>query len=353
VIKSLAVSHPTRTVEPRAEGVEGPVAIGVVGAGLVAQVVHLPLLQRLGGLYRVTSLAEPDAAVREAVAARHAIAGAHADHRSLLEAGGIEALLVCSPDATHAQVVVDALEAGLHVLVEKPLCLTPEEGEWIVAARDRAGLVVQVGYMKRYDPAVEALLDELPPGWTPLHITTATFDPGLRQAFGTRPAAAAMRVEEAFLGALIHDVNLVHAILARSGSRAVRIVDAFGDETRAGGTIELDGGARWTAVWLALPGAGTFREHIALYAADGVRELEFPAPYALHEPTVYRHLRAGGEGAIATARTSWREAYERQLRHFHAAITGATACRTPAEEGVADVRLLTQLLTACGAGAAV
>jgi predicted dehydrogenase len=326
------------------------VAIGVVGAGLVAQVVHLPLLQRLGELFRVTALAEPDAAVRGAVAARHGIASAHADHRSLLDAGGVDALVVCSPDATHAQVVVDALEAGVHVLVEKPLCVTPEEGEWIVAVRDRTGLVVQVGYMKRYDPAVEALLDELSPARAPRHVTTATFDPGMREAFGMKPAATGMRVDEAFLGALIHDVNLVNAALARCGVAAGPIVDAFGDGGRAGGTIALENGARWTAVWLALPGAGTFREHVALYAADGVRELEFPAPYALHEPTVYRHVRAGGAGAVATTRTSWREAYERQLRHFHAAVTGAAACRTPAEEGVADVRLLAELIAACGAG---
>jgi predicted dehydrogenase len=324
------------------------VAVGVVGAGLVAQVVHLPLLQRLDGLFRVVALAEPEPSTRAVVAARFGIES-HADHRALFDAGGLDAVLVCSPDATHAQVVVDALEAGLHVLVEKPLCVTPDEGDWIIAARDRAGRVVQVAYMKRHDPAVEALLDELPVSWAPAHITTTTFDPGLRTAFGMRPATAAMRVEEAFLGALIHDVNLVGAVLARSGVRAGRIVDAFGDGARAGGTIELDNGARWTAAWLALPGAGTFREHVALYAADGVRELEFPAPYALHDPTIYRHLRADGDGAATTTRSSWREAYEQQLRHFHAAITGTVVCRTPAEEGLADVRLLTEML---GAGVA-
>jgi predicted dehydrogenase len=272
VIKSLAVDIAT----------SGPATIGVVGAGLVAQVVHLPLLQHLDGLFRVGALAEPEPAVRAAVAARHGIASTHADHHSLLDAGGLDAVLVCSPAATHAQVVVDALEAGLDVLVEKPLCVTPDEGEWILGVRDRVGRVVQVAYMKRYDPAVEALLDELPADWAPIHVTTTTFDPGMRAAFGMGPAPAAMRMEEAFLGALIHDVNLVGAVLARSRARVARVADAFGDGTRAGATLELDNGARWTAAWLALPGAGTFREHLALYAADGVRELEFPAPYAVH-----------------------------------------------------------------------
>jgi predicted dehydrogenase len=319
------------------------VRIGVIGGGLVAQAVHLPLLQRLGRLFRLTSLAEPDTEVRASVAARHGIGSVYADHRTLFDAGGVEAVIVCSPSSTHAQVVVDALEAGVHVLVEKPLCVTAEEGERIVAARDRAGVVVQVGYMKRFDPAVEALLEELPEGWEPAHIATMTFDPGMREAFGLGPAGP-LSIEDAFLGALIHDVNLVNAVLARCLGSVERVVDAFGDVNRAGATIALDGGTRWTAVWLGLPGAGTFREQVAFFGVDGVRELEFPAPYALHQPTIYRRVRAAGAGAVTTTHTSWREAYAAQLRHFHAAISGTETCRTPAEEGLADVRLLTELL---------
>jgi predicted dehydrogenase len=322
------------------------VSIGVVGAGLVAQVVHLPLLQRLDRCFRLTALAEPAPEIRAAVGARHAIGRLYADHRALLDAGGIDAVLVCSPNATHAQVVVDALEAGVHVLVEKPLCTSVAEATWIIDVRDRARLVVQVGYMKRFDPAVEALLDELPADWLPTHIATATFDPGMREAFGLAGAPTTLSREDAFLGALVHDVNLVNAVLARCGATVDRVVDAWGDEdgTRATATIALAGEARWTAVWMALPGAGTFREHVALYGRDGVRELEFPAPYALHQPTIYRRTSADRAGAVTTTRSSWHEAYERQLRHFHQAVTAGAQCRTPAEEGLADIRLLTELL---------
>jgi predicted dehydrogenase len=319
--------------------VERRVSIGVVGAGLVAQAVHLPLLQRLDGHFRVVSLAEPEPAVRHAVGSRHGVGRLYPDHRALLEAGGVEAVLVCSPNVTHAQVAIDALEAGAHVLVEKPLCLTAEEGGWIVEARDRAGLVVQVGYMKRFDPAVEALLDDLPADWTPAHIATATYDPGLREPFGLPPGPTTQSPRDAFLGALIHDVNLVHAVLARCGAAVERVLDAAGDEGRATATIALSNHARWTAAWLSLPAAGTFREHLALYADDGVRELEFPAPYVLHQPTVYRRT----ANCVTTARTSWAEAYERQLRHFHAVVTAGDECRTPAEDGLADVRLLEAL----------
>jgi hypothetical protein len=190
--------------------------------------------------------------------------------------------------------------------------------------------------MKRFDPAVEALLDDLDA--PPAHIATATFDPGMRDAFGPPGLTGAGAPGDPFVGALVHDVNLVHAALDRCGMAVERVVDGFGGGDRAGGTMALTGGARWTAVWLGLPAAGTFREHVAFYGPDGVRELEFPAPYALHSPTTYRHT-----AGATTERRSWQEAYERQLLHFHACLEAGAGCRTPPEEAVRDLRLLAEL----------
>ena len=138
------------------------VRVGVVGGGLVAQAMHIPNLSALRDRFTLAALAEPSATVREALGARYGIAGLHADYRALLDAGGLDAVVVCSPAGTHAEVVVDALGAGLHVFVEKPMCITLADADAIVAARDQAGRVVQVGTMKRFDPAYEAMLAELP-----------------------------------------------------------------------------------------------------------------------------------------------------------------------------------------------
>jgi len=135
------------------------VRVGVVGGGLVAQAEHIPYLTGMRDRLSVEALAEPSLTVREALGARYGIAGLHSDHRALLDAGDLDAVVVCSPAGTHAEVVLDALAAGLHVFVEKPMCITLEDADAIVAARDQAGKVVQVGTIKRYDPAVEAMLD--------------------------------------------------------------------------------------------------------------------------------------------------------------------------------------------------
>jgi len=136
--------------------------IGVVGGGLVAQAEHLPYLSQFRDRFELLALVEPSETVREALAARYGIAATYADYRALLDTGAIDAVVICSPAGTHAEVALAALEAGLHVFVEKPMCITLADADAIVAARDRSGKVVQVGYMKRFDPAYVRLLDDLP-----------------------------------------------------------------------------------------------------------------------------------------------------------------------------------------------
>lgn len=122
------------------------VRLGVVGAGYVARAVHLPWLARLDDRFRVVALAEPDPAARADAARRWGITHAYPDHAAVL--AEVDAILVCAPPAAHAEIVLDALAAGVHVLVEKPLCLAVEDADRIVAARDRARRIVQVGCMK-------------------------------------------------------------------------------------------------------------------------------------------------------------------------------------------------------------
>ena len=81
----------------------------------------------------------------------------HPDHRSLLAAGGLDAAIVATTTSTHQVVATDCLEAGLHVLVEKPLADTSLAGEEIVRAADRASRILMVGHTFLFNPAVERI----------------------------------------------------------------------------------------------------------------------------------------------------------------------------------------------------
>jgi predicted dehydrogenase len=354
------------------------VRIGVVGGGLVSQVAHLPVLRALDERYHIAALADPSARVRGALAARYGIPEVFAAHEEMLERARLDAVLVCSPSGTHAEVVLDALDAGLHVLAEKPLCLTQQDAAAIVERARQTGRVVQVGYMKRFDPAYERLLEHLPAADDLRLVTTTTVDPAIGErlrpsgfvapddvapdvtrasqlttarqvafAVGSDDPRHVRPFADAFAGALVHDVNLVLGLLDAIGADARRVTDAIGGHggSLAYGAVELSGGARWTAAWMLLPGGGAFREDVRVFAADGVRSLAFPAPYHGSAPT---ELRLDGE--ISRSWLPAADNYARELEHFHACVTDGRPCRAPAEQGARDLALLTELYRAAIAG---
>jgi predicted dehydrogenase len=335
------------------------VRIGVVGGGLIAQVAHLPALRALDALYELVALAEPDAGVRGALARRYGIAS-HADHGQLLDSHDLDALLVCSPNGTHARVTLDALDAGLHVLVEKPLCLSPRDAHEISCRARARERLVQVGYMKRYDPAYELLLEHAPAAGPLRLASTITVDPGIgtrlrpagfaaprpskdaaeqvADAIGSDDPRHVRPYSDAFAGALVHDVNLVLGVA--EGEWRVTDAARADDGSLAYGAWAHDT-ARWTALWLHAPAVGTFSEELRLFGADGVLALRFPAPYHGSAPA---QLRIDGEPRRCWAPCA--NAYARSLEHFHACITRGDACRTPAEQGARDVALLAELYRA-------
>src|SRR5262249_7712569 len=160
------------------------VRVGLVGAGLVAQAEHLPYLTALRDRFTVAAIAEPSRTVREALGARYGIAGLHADYRRLLDDGGLDAVVVCSPAGAHAEVVLAALGAALHLFVERRVPAPLAAAGAILGARARAARVVQGGRMKRYDPAVEAMLDSLPPSAADLrYVSVVVNDPEFEPFF--------------------------------------------------------------------------------------------------------------------------------------------------------------------------
>ncbi len=138
---------------------------GVVGTGMMG-LEHLGNLASLPGA-SVHSVSDPDAGSR---AAATEIAGGavevHEDHRSLLAAGGIDAVIVASPNHTHRAVLDDLWDSGLHLFIEKPLCTTMEDCREV---RRRAAThpgVVWVGLEYRYMPAVAQLIQRVRAGDT-------------------------------------------------------------------------------------------------------------------------------------------------------------------------------------------
>jgi predicted dehydrogenase len=360
---------------------ENRVRVGVVGCGMVAQAEHLQNLLKLFDRFRIAALADPSGIVREAMAARYGVASVHADYRSLLDAGGIDAVLVAAPAATHAEVVLASLDAGLDVFVEKPMCITLSDADRIVEARDRAGKVVQIGYMKRFDPAWERMRSELPesaadlryirvmchdPEWVPffaegdivkgpdvpaevIAATKRAESEQVEAAVGTGAPDAVFAFSDAYLGSMVHDVNVVHGLLERLGEPLpTRVVDAawWNGGRSITGSLALANGARWDSAWMQLLDIREYQEQVSLYFRDSVRQLTFPSPWLKQTPTRYERSEADGLDRAVRVFESHRESFVRELEHFHDCVTHGVECRTPPEQARLDIDVLTQMFRA-------
>ena len=357
------------------------VRVGVVGCGMVAQAEHLQNLLLLDARFEISALADPSRTVRQAMAARYGVSSVHADYASLLDGGHVDAVLISSPAATHAEATIAALDAGLHVFVEKPLCITLADADRIVAARDRAGKVVQVGYMKRHDPAWLRTLAELPasaeelryvrvtchdPEWVPffaegdivkggdvpvevVETTKRAEAAQVEEAVGDASPEAVFAFSDAYLGSMVHDVNVVHGLLERLGEPLpARVADAawLNGGRSITGSLVLANGARWDNAWIQLLDLREYQEQVSFYFRDSLRQLTFPSPWLKQTPTRYERSEADGLDRAVRVFESHRESFVRELEHFHDCIARGTECRTPPEQARLDIEVLTQMFRA-------
>jgi len=134
-----------------------PIRLGLVGIGGFARGVHIPNLRTLRAAFDVRGVASRSGA-RAALGAKLTSASiVTADYQELLGHPEIDAVLIATRHATHAQIACEALRAGKHVFVEKPMATTVEDGRAVEALARASGLIVRVGFNRRFSPQVAAL----------------------------------------------------------------------------------------------------------------------------------------------------------------------------------------------------
>ena len=354
--------------------------VGLIGAGLVGQAEHAFYLWEDRACFAFVALADASPAVRQALGERYGLTELHAEIGGLLGCN-LDAVVIAAPDPFHPELAAAALDAGLHVLCEKPLSLTLEGCDRIKAARDKSGRVLQVAYMKRHDPAFRRALELLPKRIEEVNlISVEVNDPDhepfvahlpmtwpsdlpaalrersraanreqLRIASGGESSEAGLRaLGGGFLSSLVHDVAVVHGMLAHLGCDLPETADhgaLFDDGRGVQLGFGLPGGGRVSMTHLALPGVPDYTERVTVYCSDRIVELTFPSPYLRHLPTRLTLRRGAGPALeIQDHRVSYEEAFREQLRAFHAAACGEAPVLTPIEQARRDVALLTSAL---------
>ncbi len=130
------------------------VRIGIIGCGGIANGKHMPSLKKVPN---VEMVAFCDIVVERAEKAKQDYgtpdAAVYEDYRKLLEDKTIDVVHVCTPNRAHSFITVDALEAGKHVMCEKPMAINSEEAKKMLDAAKRTGKTLTIGYQNRQTPS--------------------------------------------------------------------------------------------------------------------------------------------------------------------------------------------------------
>ncbi len=127
------------------------VRVGIIGTGWIADAhigsyLRMPDVELVAGADLVPGKAE-------AFFKKHGVEGVkcYPDHKSMLDSEQLDAVSVCTYNRTHAECTIYALKKGVHVLLEKPMCVTLEEGLEIMKAEKESGKVLSIGFQPRFD----------------------------------------------------------------------------------------------------------------------------------------------------------------------------------------------------------
>ena len=133
------------------------VRVGIIGCGFVTGMKHIPAMTALSDRVTIAGLNDADLKRAQELAATLPEAKVYADYRAMLEDKSIDVIYVNTPNKTHCPITVAALEAGKHVMCEKPMASTGEEAEKMVAAAKRTGKKLSISYQNRFREDSQAI----------------------------------------------------------------------------------------------------------------------------------------------------------------------------------------------------
>jgi predicted dehydrogenase len=348
------------------------VRIGLIGCGMVAQVMHLPYLRELADRFEIVALCDVSPMLVATLGRIYQVPHTFVDYRGMLERVDLDAVMVLTQH--HADPAIAAARAGKHVFVEKPMVVNLEEADELIdTARERA-VKVMVGYMKRYDPGYLAGLREIAPVRDEVRLIelhdvigpNSAFlahhpvyrfddvppeiiqeglekrDAAIRRAIGDVPEAV-KRAYGLMLGLSTHDVAILTGAFGRP--EEVLAVEIWDGGRYYTATLRYPGETRCVFYTGTTPGIRRFDEKITAISPNRTVEISFPSPFLKSTPTMVRvYENRDGVYREDNILASYEEAFKEELIHFHDCIVNNREPLTDAVEGRKDTELLIQFV---------
>lgn len=190
------------------------IRVGVIGTGAMGQ-NHVRIYSEMEGV-ELAGISDVDQKRVEAMAAQFKTK-AFTDYKKMLSEG-LDAVSVVVPTKLHTQVVLDALDLGAHILVEKPIADTAENAELMIEAAKKAGKILMVGHIERFNPAVIKLKEIIDSGALGKIVSISTKRVG--------PYNPRIRDVGVILDIGVHDIDIISYLYGKKISSVYAIAGA-------------------------------------------------------------------------------------------------------------------------------
>lgn len=347
--------------------------VGVIGLGEVAQIIHLPILESLSDKFEIAAVCDISPTLLERMGDRYGVSARYSDAGELIDSEQLDGVLVLNSDEYHSDCVIAALDHGVHVLVEKPMCLSPREAEAIIAARERSdGAQVMVGYMRRFAPAFLEAKEQLASlgsiNYVRVHDIIGQNRLIIDQTWNViRPSdipedmmadrweRAGRLVQEA-LGPVPEELAWTFRLLCGLGSHDISAMrELIGRPNRVLAARQWHNAGFITALleydgFIATYETGVdsqlrFDAHLEVYGDSAQMRVQYDTPYVRHLPTTLSIERTNGDAfERSVTRPHFKDPYTAELEYFHAMITEGFVPKTSPEDFMEDLELFIEMI---------
>ena len=320
-----------------------PLRIGVLGAARIAPAALIKPARKVPDV-EVTAVAARDRTKADKFAGKHGIARVHDSYDSLLADPDIDAVYNPLPNGLHGEWTIAALEAGKHVLCEKPFTANADEAVDVAKVEARTGLVVMEAFHYRYHPLADRLVEIAHDG------TIGELEQVRTWMIIPLPSRNDIRWQLDLAGGSTMDVGCYTIHLLRT------LAQAEPDVVRASARQRTPGVDKWLQAEMAFPGGATGQITASMWSSRVLRlgaevkgtkgELRVFNPYApqfFHRVTV----RTGG-GKKREPRLPRIATYQYQLEAFAGAVLRGEPIKTGTSDAVANMRVIDAAYTKAG-----
>ena len=344
------------------------VKLGFIGCGFMGQVAHM---QNYAVAYQsgwknfeeceIVAVTDVKQKQRERIAAIYGIPNVYSDYHEMLAKTEIDAIVAAQPFTNHVNIVPDVLNAGKHILTEKPLCVFAENGKKLVELAAKTGKIHMVGYHKRSDPATEYAIKTIgewkqsnelgkmkyvrvtmPPGhWTggsreafrtPNDVESAASFPREPVPEGISPEFA--KRYEGFVNYYIHQVNLLRYLVGEDYKVT------FADKAQVLMVTESTSGITGIIEMAPYNTSHDWQEQALVCFEKGWIKIELPAPLASQQPgrvTIFDNSK--DIGMTISPRLPNVHAMLNQARNFVKAVRGERPAPCVSSEAIKDLEV--------------